>query len=47
MAYGVKLKKYDRIVRGFSGSKEEAERKAKKLEEQGIHAKAIKLKKVI
>lgn len=44
MSYGIKLKKYDRIVRGFSGTKADAERMKAKFEKYGIKAQVVSLK---
>jgi hypothetical protein len=44
MSYGIKLKKYDRIVRGFHGTKSEAEAMKKKYEERGIKAQIVSFK---
>lgn len=44
MAYGIKLKKYDKVVRGFKGSKAEAEAMKEEFERRGIKAHIISLK---
>jgi hypothetical protein len=44
MPYGIKLKKYGKMVRGFNGSKADAERLKADFEKQGIKAQIISLK---
>lgn len=44
MVYGIKLKKFDRVVRGFRGSKKDAERMKEEYEKKGIKAQIIMLK---